>query len=338
MRIQKATAEYEDWLRRQIPVIEEDLAKKHEKMAESPFAFLRATYYRWAQQFPQVCPGEAGAVRVLGVGDLHVENFGTWRDAEGRLVWGVNDFDEAGELPFANDLVRLAASARLAGADHDAADQILEGYRHGLEQGGRPFVLAEHHDALRKMAEESLKDPDKFWDKLEKWPDVEGSPREVLENTMPERGLEYRVVHRVSGLGSLGRERYTAIAEWRGGRIAREAKALTAPRTYREILSRAIRCPDPWVRVVGRWIVRRLGPDGVRIEGAAEKRVCSAMGFETANVHLGSVEAERLLEDLRGRDDAWLHQAAKRMAEAVEEDWQEWRGREIREPARGVSA
>jgi len=32
---------------------------------------------------------------VLAVGDLHVENFGTWRDAEGRLIWGVNDFDES---------------------------------------------------------------------------------------------------------------------------------------------------------------------------------------------------------------------------------------------------
>jgi len=36
---------------------------------------------------------------VLAVGDLHVENFGTWRDAEGRLIWGVNDFDEAWRLP-----------------------------------------------------------------------------------------------------------------------------------------------------------------------------------------------------------------------------------------------
>lgn len=32
---------------------------------------------------------------MLAIGDLHVENYGTWRDAEGRWVWGVNDFDEA---------------------------------------------------------------------------------------------------------------------------------------------------------------------------------------------------------------------------------------------------
>ena len=51
---------------------------------------------------------------LLAVGDLHVENFGVWRDSRQRLVWGVNDFDDACELPFTSDLVRLATSAMLA--------------------------------------------------------------------------------------------------------------------------------------------------------------------------------------------------------------------------------
>ena len=55
--------------------------------------------------------GPGGRADLLCVGDLHVENFGVWRDAEGRLVWGVNDFDEACEAAFAGDLVRLLASA-----------------------------------------------------------------------------------------------------------------------------------------------------------------------------------------------------------------------------------
>ena len=54
------------------------------------------------------------APQVLCVGDLHLENFGTWRDADGRFVWGVNDFDEAAAMPFVLDLVRLATSIRLA--------------------------------------------------------------------------------------------------------------------------------------------------------------------------------------------------------------------------------
>jgi uncharacterized protein (DUF2252 family) len=48
------------------------------------------------------------------MGDWHVDSFGTWRNLEGRLTWGINDFDEAWPLPYTKDLVRLAASAKLA--------------------------------------------------------------------------------------------------------------------------------------------------------------------------------------------------------------------------------
>jgi uncharacterized protein (DUF2252 family) len=108
MNIVQATRSYEDWITHRIRVIKGDLRKKHEAMAHDAFSFLRATFYRWAQLFPRLCPGLNGAPFVLSVGDLHVENFGTWRDIEGRLVWGVNDFGEAFPLPYTADLTRLA--------------------------------------------------------------------------------------------------------------------------------------------------------------------------------------------------------------------------------------
>src|SRR5579864_8648735 len=114
MNIVKATKRYEEWLAAHTTVVESDLRLKHEHMAENAFSFFRATFYRWMQLWPEVCPGLNAAPLVLAVGDLHVENFGTWRDLEGRLVWGVNDFDEACPLPYVIDLVRLAASAILA--------------------------------------------------------------------------------------------------------------------------------------------------------------------------------------------------------------------------------
>src|SRR5437870_13535074 len=121
-------------------------------MAEDGFSFLRATFYRWAQLFPALFPKLARAPKVLGVGDLHVENFGTWRDAEGRLVWGINDFDEACFLPYTNDLVRLATSAlfavdlsHLGLKERTTCEAILEGYRDGIEHGGKVFLLAEEH-------------------------------------------------------------------------------------------------------------------------------------------------------------------------------------------------
>src|SRR5579883_1574980 len=114
MTFQKATQKYEAWLGEQMPLIHGDVELKHARMREGPFPFLRATFYRWAQTFPKVCAPLMKVPQPLAVGDLHVENFGTWRDAEGRLIWGVNDLDEVFPASYAIDLVRLAASAYLA--------------------------------------------------------------------------------------------------------------------------------------------------------------------------------------------------------------------------------
>jgi uncharacterized protein (DUF2252 family) len=115
MGIVAANRTYEAWLTKQLRggMVSGDLDRKHAKMSESPFSFLRATYWRWAEKILEVCPDLAGAPPVLAVGDIHLENFGTWRDQEGRVVWGVNDYDEAAEMPYLLDVVRLATSAVL---------------------------------------------------------------------------------------------------------------------------------------------------------------------------------------------------------------------------------
>ena len=152
VNVVKSTRRYEAWLGSHTSILKSDLRLKHQHMAEAPLSFLRATFYRWAQVWPEVCSDLAKAPRVLGVGDLHIENFGTWRDAEGRLVWGVDDFDEAATLPFTNDLVRLAVSTLLAiEAGHlslkakDACAVILDGYRKSFAEHGQPFVLSLIH-------------------------------------------------------------------------------------------------------------------------------------------------------------------------------------------------
>jgi hypothetical protein len=347
MNIAKATEKYEAWLAGHIPLIEQDLQFKHQQMRSAPFPFMRATYYRWAQIWAEVCGVAARAPRVLAVGDLHVENFGTWRDVEGRLIWGINDFDEAWYLPYTNDLVRLAASALLGGLVCDAraaAGAIMDGYREAVKAGGRPYALAEHHGTLRAMAVARLHDPESFWEKLHTLPPLDGpipaGASKAIARMMPERGLAFKVAHRVAGLGSLGRERYVALADWHGGSVAREAKALApsacvwadrgkgnASILYQEILDAAVRCRDPFVRLQKRWIVRRLAPDCSRIELSAlpkerdELRLLHSMGWETANVHLGSAKPAILLKDLDQRPAAWLFQCARRMEKALLADY-----------------
>ncbi|HTA67325.1 MAG TPA: hypothetical protein VK776_03580, partial [Bryobacteraceae bacterium] len=231
----------------------------------------------------------------------------------------------------------------------DACDAILGGYRKGIETGGRPLVLAEDHPWLRSMVTGVLRDPTRYWKKLSSLPTwkkpVPKSARKAIERLMPETGIEYRIAHRIAGLGSLGRERYVAIALYRGGRIAREAKAL-APSAcvwaglenasqricYQQILDRAVRAIDPFVQLKGRWIVRRLAPYCSRVELSLipeerdETKLLRAMGFETANVHLGTPRSTRaILRDLSIRPRHWLHVAAANMVKATTEDWREWR-------------
>jgi uncharacterized protein (DUF2252 family) len=77
MNIFKATADFERWLAKRLPVVRQDIALKHKHMAEAAFPFFRATFCRWLQLWPEVCPELAKAPSVLAVGDLHIENFGT---------------------------------------------------------------------------------------------------------------------------------------------------------------------------------------------------------------------------------------------------------------------
>lgn len=355
MNVVKATRQFEEWLGRRTEIVRKDLTLKHQSMKAAIFPFLRATFYRWAQVWPEVCPDLARAPLVLAVGDLHVENFGTWRDVEGRLIWGVNDFDEAHPMAYTNDLVRLAVSAHLA-ADlghvplkrKEVCDSILAGYRDGLRAEGQPFVLGENHGWLRQIAESELRDPVRFWAKMDALAPVKGevplSAIEAIEHLMPAANLAYRLAHRVAGLGSLGHQRYVAVADWHGGRISREAKALVssacywakerdcAPEIfYQTIISRAVRCPDPFVQLRGHWIVRRLSPHCSRIELATlkaqgeESRLLHAMGWETANIHLGTRGARKaIVRDLEKQKGKWLHQGAEKMLAAVKEDWQTW--------------
>jgi hypothetical protein len=162
---------------------------------------------------------------------------------------------------------------------------------------------------------------------------------------MPEKGLPHRVAHRIAGLGSLGRERYVAVADYGGGKVAREAKALAPSAAlwatgskdktirYQDILDQSIRCPDPFVKLKLGWIVRRLAPDCSRVEldqlpkQRDESKLLFAMGFETANVHLGSARAGKVIaKDFARRPKKWLHEAASAMGKAIKTDWDEWKG------------
>ncbi|MFF2849427.1 DUF2252 domain-containing protein [Streptomyces sp. NPDC058001] len=142
---------------------------KFRKMASSAFAFYRGTACLFYHDLDAVGPDGSGGntaggaylddrtARVWIHGDLHAENFGTYMDSQGRLIFNVNDFDEAYVGPFTWDLKRFAASVALVGYGKALSDeQITElvriyagAYReriHALATGAKsdevpPFTL-----------------------------------------------------------------------------------------------------------------------------------------------------------------------------------------------------
>ncbi|MFF2526323.1 DUF2252 domain-containing protein [Streptomyces liangshanensis] len=106
---------------------------KFRKMAASAFAFYRGTAALFYHDLEQQRSGSRASGpfldertgRVWIHGDLHAENFGTYMDANGRLIFNVNDFDEAYIGPFTWDLKRFAASLALIGYTKALSDEQI---------------------------------------------------------------------------------------------------------------------------------------------------------------------------------------------------------------------
>ena len=102
------------------PLMEADpiaFRRKFRTMAAVPHAFYRGTaclfYADVTAAEDPFADERSGAIWVHG--DLHVENFGTYLNSDGRLVFDINDFDEAYLGRFTWDLQRFAASLALVG-------------------------------------------------------------------------------------------------------------------------------------------------------------------------------------------------------------------------------
>jgi hypothetical protein len=344
---------YESWLRGQLgaDLVEDDLLRKHMKMRSSSFAFLRATYWRFAETVLDICPDLASAPTVLAIGDTHLENFGTWRDVEGRLVWGANDFDDAAVMPYALDLVRLVASALLAvGAGGPSAQAIATSVLTGYDRGIRtpmPVVLERYHKWLRKAL--TLPDSERrdFWEKFAALP-VASKPApaahaQALAASLPANCAAYLPKPRAAGTGSLGRPRFIAYTDWQGGPVLREAKAMLqsawslahAPGDRAihatEIAAGRMRSPDPHYRLVGAVLVRRLSPSSTKIEIdrnpdlLLSPDMLDLMGFEIGNCHTNDpTSGPAIAKDLGARKPGWLTDAAKAVATMIGAEQKAW--------------
>src|ERR671914_476114 len=108
--------------------------------------------------------------RIWIQGDLHAENYGTYMDSAGMLVFDVNDFDEAYVGHFTWDLRRMAASLALLGLVKALSDETIsemietygkayadqvEAFHHGEEDEEFRLTLANTDGALYDVLQEA---------------------------------------------------------------------------------------------------------------------------------------------------------------------------------------
>jgi uncharacterized protein (DUF2252 family) len=140
------------------PLIDADpraFRRKFRKMAADPFAFYRGSaplFYADVARLEDPWADERTG-RVWIQGDLHAENYGTYMDAAGVLVFDVNDFDEAYVGHFTWDLRRMAASVALLGfgkaLSDDAIRDCVEHYGRSYLEQVRAFVEGGRDDEFR---------------------------------------------------------------------------------------------------------------------------------------------------------------------------------------------
>jgi uncharacterized protein (DUF2252 family) len=176
--------------------------RKFRKMAADPFAFYRGTaslfYDDMAQIGDEWVDGDTELVWIQG--DLHAENYGTYMDAAGVLVFDVNDFDEAYLGHYTWDLRRMAASVALLGfskaLSDDTVHRLIEGYASAYAEQVQAFATTEGDSDFRLTLDTT-----------------EGAARMVLDTAR--RSTRVELLHRMTTLHGTDRR----FAEHPGTRV-----------------------------------------------------------------------------------------------------------------------
>ncbi len=96
-------------------MIPELLPLRHQRMIASRFSFFRGTAELMEHDLKRQAQSN---LPIIICGDAHVNNFGFYASPERKLLFGLNDFDEARIGNWESDLKRLLVSAELAGEEN----------------------------------------------------------------------------------------------------------------------------------------------------------------------------------------------------------------------------
>jgi uncharacterized protein (DUF2252 family) len=176
--------------------------RKFRKMAQDPFSFYRGSaclFYADVADSEDRYADERTS-RVWIHGDLHAENYGTYVNDAGILVFDVNDFDEAYLGHFTWDVKRMAASLSLLGfvkalSDETISEMIetygkayseqVEAFHHGEEDEEFRLTLANTDGALYDVLQEARVKT--RWHMLESVTQIQGHERFFRESSAVRR-------------------------------------------------------------------------------------------------------------------------------------------------------
>ncbi len=223
----------------------ERFALKYRAMRANAFAFLRGTCHLFYENLPQVSLARAAPL-VWVCGDLHLENFGSYKGDNRLVYFDLNDFDESVLAPCTWDLVRVVTSilvaAKSIGLDKVQARALsrrfLDAYVAAIEDGKARWVERETAqgmvrkllDSLRLRRRKDFLDSRTVRTRRGRKIRVDGKralPVTAAQRTRIKRFMRefasrrpnpkfYRVLdvaRRIAGTGSLGVERYVLLVE-----------------------------------------------------------------------------------------------------------------------------
>lgn len=226
----------------------ERLAMKYAKMAQNPFVFLRGACHLFYDALPDT-PLFQNAPLAWCCGDLHFENFGSYKGDNRLVYFDINDYDESALAPATWDMARLLTSIQ-CGADalnatHDealvASQSCLDAYRSELIAGKPLWVERETSVGLVNELLTVLQKSDRaeFLDKrtvckgkkrsikvdgvkalaatdAQKATVTEFMDRFAATQSNPSFFQVLDVARRIAGTGSLGVDRFVVLIEGKG--------------------------------------------------------------------------------------------------------------------------
>ena len=227
----------------------ERVSLKYHALAQDPFLFLRGTCHLFYQDFPAAMQQEQAPLAWV-CGDLHLENFGSYKGDNRLTYFDINDFGEAALAPANWELARFLVSVLVAAPSlrvspklaASLCDSFLDAYVAALASGKarwleRPVATGMVKELLLNVKTRSradfLNERSKLVGgkrKLRRDPaktlPVADEDREKLcafmddyaqRQAVPAFFKVLDIARRIAGTGSLGLERYVILVRGRGG-------------------------------------------------------------------------------------------------------------------------